>query len=327
MINYLPPTTATSTSAHLRTPNLAESLPLGWAPEASLSDETVTPESLEAQQGYQAYLQQATQHDLLDAAEELRLATIIQAGLSPEAELTMTALAARNRLVSHNLKLAIYYANRFGRTEDERELLNSAANQGLLVAAERFRPEKQVRFATYAGWTIYSYVMAEIGQRRVVLLPRNIRESLTQLGRAQNRLFQALGRVATDAELAAELNYTEAKVVFLLAQAQRHVSLDQPIEDGSEATHGDYLSDEASSPADQAMRLADAQHLRTLFPKLDAREALILQLRHGILDGHDWTLDEIGTKLQVSRERVRQLEERAGRKLRELLAPASTPNA
>lgn len=325
MINYLPPTTATSTSAHLRSPALAESLPLGLSLEISPIDEAETPESLEAQQGYQAYLQQATQHNLLDATEELRLAAIIQAGRSPEAELTTAALAARDRLALHNLKLAIYYANRFGRTEEEREVLNSAANQGLLIAAERFRPEKQVRFATYAGWAIYSYIMAELGQHRVVALPRNIRESLSQLARTQARLLQALGRAATESELAEALNYSEAKIIFLTAQMSRHVSLDQPIDEGSDATHGDLLTDEAPSPADQAALRADAQYVQGLFSQLDQREALILQLRHGLRDGHDWTLDEIGTELQVSRERVRQLEERASRKLRELVGATSSP--
>ncbi|MEY4402403.1 MAG: polymerase sigma factor RpoD [Verrucomicrobiota bacterium] len=270
--------------------------------------------------GYQAYLQQAGQHKVLTFAEELRLAERIQAGRLAEGGFTADALAARDELIRHNLKFALYCAGKYARTEAEREELTSAANHGLVLAAERFLAEKQVRFNTYASWAIYSLIMAEIGRRRVVDLPRNIREALKVLRRQEAALLQAKGRDATDAELALEMKVDEHKVASLRRLAQGKVSLDAPLGEDGETTLGDTLRDDDSAgTAEQAALRLDAaliqEHLRTL----DAREALIIQLRTGLDDGAEWTLDEVGGRLQVSRERVRQLEERAYRKLRALL--------
>ncbi|NBV78775.1 MAG: RNA polymerase sigma factor RpoD/SigA [Verrucomicrobia bacterium] len=274
--------------------------------------------------GYPAYLQQAGQHKVLSMEEELRLAVRIQAGRVGEGRFTADALAARDELIRHNLKFAVYCAGKYARSPEEREELTSAANHGLVVAAERFLAEKQVRFTTYASWAIYSLIMAEIGRRRVVDLPRNIRETLKVLRRHEATLLQVHGRAATDAELAAAMQEDEHKVASLRRLAQGKVSLDAPIGEDSDTTLGDTLcDDEAAGTAEQAALRLDAaliqEHLRTL----DAREALIIQLRTGLNDGAEWTLDEVGGRLNVSRERVRQLEERAYRKLRALLVPAS----
>jgi RNA polymerase sigma factor (sigma-70 family) len=207
---------------------------------------------------------------------------------------------------------------------EEREELTSAANHGLVIAAERFLAEKQVRFNTYASWAIYSLIMAEIGRRRVVDLPRNIREALKVLRRAAATLLQSEGREATDAELAEVMQEAEHKVASLRRLSQSNVSLDAPIGEDGELTLGETLrDDEAPGTADQATLRLDAELIRAHLRTLNDREALIIELRNGLSDGAEWTLDEVGGRLNVSRERVRQLEERAYRKLRALLMPAA----
>jgi RNA polymerase primary sigma factor len=274
--------------------------------------------------GYQAYLQQAGQHKILTAAEELQLAERIQAGRLAEGQFTAAALQARDELIRHNLKFAVYCAGKYAHTLEEREELTSAANHGLVIAAERFLAEKQVRFNTYASWAIYSLIMAEIGRRRVVDLPRNIREALKVLRRAAATLLQREGREATDAELAAEMQEDEHKVASLRRLSQSNVSLDAPIGEDGELTLGETLrDDEARGTADQAALRLDAELIRAHLRTLNDREALIIELRTGLRDGAEWTLDEVGGRLKVSRERVRQLEERAYRKLRALLMPAA----
>lgn len=274
--------------------------------------------------GYQAYLQQAGQHKILTAAEELQLAERIQAGRLAEGQFTAAALQARDELIRHNLKFAVYCAGKYAHTLEEREELTSAANHGLVIAAERFLAEKQVRFNTYASWAIYSLIMAEIGRRRVVDLPRNIREALKVLRRAAATLLQSEGREATDAELAAAMQEDEHKVASLRRLSQSNVSLDAPIGEDGELTLGETLrDDEAPGTADQAALRLDAELIRAHLRTLNDREALIIELRTGLSDGAEWTLDEVGGRLNVSRERVRQLEERAYRKLRALLMPAA----
>jgi RNA polymerase primary sigma factor len=274
--------------------------------------------------GYQAYLQQAGQHKILTAAEELQLAVRIQAGRLVEGQFTADALQARDELIRHNLKFAVYCASKYAHTLEEREELTSAANHGLVIAAERFLAEKQVRFNTYASWAIYSLIMAEIGRRRVVDLPRNIREALKVLRRAAATLLQSEGREATDAELAAAMQEDEHKVASLRRLSQSNVSLDAPIGEDGELTLGETLRDyEAPGTADQAALRLDAELIRAHLRTLNDREALIIELRNGLRDGAEWTLDEVGGRLNVSRERVRQLEERAYRKLRALLMPAA----
>ena len=183
--------------------------------------------------GYQAYLQQAGQHKILTAAEELQLAVRIQAGRLAEGQFTADALQARDELIRHNLKFAVYCAGKYAHTLEEREELTSAANHGLVIAAERFLAEKQVRFNTYASWAIYSLIMAEIGRRRVVDLPRNIREALKVLRRAAATLLQSEGREATDAELAAAMQEDEHKVASLRRLSQSNVTVMITGESGS----------------------------------------------------------------------------------------------
>lgn len=324
MITLLPTATPAAPTVLARLPApQAASLPL-----ADHTDDTVAAfESGEAIEisGYQAYLQQAGQHQVLTADEELQLAERIQAGRLADGRFTTAALQARDELIRHNLKFALYCAGKYARTLAEREELTSAANHGLVIAAERFLAEKKVRFNTYASWAIYSLIMAEIGRRRVVDLPRNIRETLKVLRRAEAALLQAHGREATDAELADAMQAEEHKVASLRRLAQSNVSLDAPVGEDGDLTLGETLrDDDATGTAEQAALRHDAALIRGHLRTLNEREALIIELRTGLNDGAEWTLDEVGSRLNVSRERVRQLEERAYRKLRAMVSPANS---
>ncbi len=320
MITLIPTATPSATltiDRHLA----AQQAPSGieWT-EATPAEQAAT-----ALDGFQAYLQQIGSHEVLDAAEELRLAALIQAGRAADGSFTAAARAARDTLVEHNLKLAVYCANKYAHTAEEREDLTSAANHGLMLAAERFLPEKNVRFNTYASWPIYSMIVAELGRRRrVVDLPRNIRETLRLIRRTEAALLQALGRDASDEELAQRLDLPTEKVATLRELGQANVSLDAPVGDDGELTLGETLRDDAApGTAKLAAQRLDAELIRGHLRLLGERETLIVELRTGLRDGREWTLDEIGDHLNVSRERVRQIEERTHRKLRALIQPTA----
>lgn len=320
MITLIP--TATPT-----TPALTDRLQPLMAEEASFAEPT--PADLAAADpalldGYRAYLEQIGHHERLGAEDEIRLATRIQAGRLANGELTPDALAARDELIVHNLKLAVYYTNRYARNESDRDELLSAANLGLAIAAERFRPEKDVRFSTYARWGISSLILKERAhRRRVVDLPRNIRETQGKICRAEASLYQSLRREATHEEIAAELQLPVDKIREFRALAHLNTSTDAPVGEDQDLTFGETLVDESlPGTATQAATQMDAALLREHLRQLGGREALIVELRTGLADGTEWTLDEIGAHLKVSRERVRQLEERTHRKLRERVTPA-----
>ncbi len=321
MITLLPTATPITPLIPDRHPSGPQQDPttFGW------TDESPATQAAAELDGFQAYLQQIGSHEMLDAAEERRLATLVQAGRAADGSFTAVARAARDTLVEHNLKLAVYCANKYARTAEEREDLTSAANHGLMLAAERFLPGKNVRFNTYATWPIYSMIVAELGRRRrVVDLPRNIRETLRLVRRAEATLLQALGRDATDEELALRLDLPAEKVASLRELGQANISLDAPVGDDGELTLGETLrDDEAPGTAKLAARRLDAELIRGHLRLLGERETLIVELRTGLRDGREWTLDEIGDHLNVSRERVRQIEERTHRKLRALVQPAA----
>ena len=319
MITLIPTATPDAPTQTERPHLLAD----GDNPLPTLDEAAVAAQAAGELSGYQAYLQQIGHHERLTAEEEQLLATRIQAGRKPDGTWTPAGLAARDELVRHNLKLAVYCAHKYGKTPEEREDLTSAANHGLMVAAERFLPGMNACFNTYACWPIYSQVMAELGRRRrVVDLPRNIRETLRKVRRSEETLLHALRREATDEELGAALALPAEKVALLRQLGQSNVSLDAPVDDEGERTLGATLRDEGDGTAKLAGLRLDAELIRAHLRRLGARETLIVELRTGLHDGREWTLDEIGAHLKVSRERIRQLSDRTCRRVKELLAAA-----
>jgi len=264
------------------------------------------------------YLRRACHRDKLEPAAETALARAMRAGRRPDGTFTPTAQLAYEEFVERNLRLVVYFAKRFARSRDDLLDLISAGNAGLMTAVHKFDPERGIRFSTFAAWDIHSQIVAELRQRhRPVHLPRNIHEQLSAARRAEAELTQALGRAPTEAEVSTELGWAPDHLTGLRRHTQAGVSLDAPPENDGGLTLADRLKDEdAADPAREAERSDRAGFVRALLERLDVRERRILCLRHGVGTDHEWTLEEIGAQLGVTRERVRQLEGIALQKLR-----------
>jgi RNA polymerase primary sigma factor len=293
---------------------------------AALAGMALADESAEFD-GLGDYLRRACHRDKLAPAEETALGRAMRAGRRPDGSFTPAAQLAYEEFVERNLRLVVYFAKRFARSRDDLLDLISAGNTGLMTAVHKFDPERGIRFSTFAAWDIHSQIVAEVRQRhRPVHLPRNIHEQLTSARRAEAGLTQRLGRAPTEAEVSVELGWAPDHLTGLRRHTQAGVSLDAPPENDGGLTLADRLKDEAAAdPAQEAERSDRAGFARDLLDRLDARERRILSLRHGVGTDHEWTLEEIGALLGVTRERVRQLESLALQKLRAQVAGRSAP--
>lgn len=262
------------------------------------------------------FLNEANRWPRLDAEEELRLGRTIKAGKGADGTLSPAAQAAFDRLVSCNLRLTYHAAKQMRVPREEMMDLIAAGNGALLDAAREFDADFGHRFSTYAFWGIRSAVMRELNfLRRTVRLPRNLHEQLSKLRKAEAALTQELGREPEEEEIADALGATPEKITELRAFQQHGQSLDAPLGEESDATFGDTLKDEdASTPALHAEAADRKEALREVLAQLTPRELEVIRARHG-LDGEELTLDAIGQLQGVSRERIRQIEAVALRKL------------
>jgi RNA polymerase primary sigma factor len=282
-----------------------------------------------------AYFQQIGAVRLLSADDEVRLAKQIAAGkkaakrlaegvADPEERRSLEAEVAageqaRQRMVEANLRLVAAIAARYqGRGLDLEDLI-AEGNIGLIRAVEKFDYRKGFRFSTYATWWIMQAVTRAIADRgRVVRLPVHIHETLNRMGRTFQRLRHELNREPTDEELAAAMGMRPERLASLVRAAAAPVPLDAPRPDGDDSDARELMAaEEAPSLFDvvahQMLRAEVGELLSTLPP----REQLVLELRFGLADGHVHTLEEVGRRLGVTRERARQMEHRALAKLRE----------
>ncbi len=257
------------------------------------------------------YMREAGEVNLLTPAEEVELAGRIQSGDE----------AARERMIRANLRLVIKIAREYENLGMPLLDLINEGNLGLMRAVEKFDPSKGGKLSTYAAlWIRQQIRRALASQGKTIRLPVHVADRIYHLSQAEVRLRARLGRDATDEELAQELNLNVARLAKLRRAAARPASLDAPLGDESASTVAEVIADEnAATPFEQFRDRTETALVRTLVAQLPEREARILRLRFGLDTGQEQTLETVGRKLKLTRERIRQLQNVALHKLRQML--------
>lgn len=256
---------------------------------------------------------------LLTVEEEVQLAKRIKRGDE----------AAREKMIRANLRLVIKIARDYENLGLPMADLISEGIIGLMKAVDKFDPAKGGKLSTYGSWWIKQQIRRALAnQGRTIRLPVHVEGKLYQLGRTEAKLRHEFGREATDEELAAELETDARRIGRLRDAAIRPTSLDAPVGDDGGSTIAELVADErTSTPFDHLRDKVDHGLLMQLLSKLPEREERILRFRFG-LDGHEeQTLEEVGKKFGLTRERIRQLQNEAFKKLRDLLDPPMLPAA
>ena len=255
-----------------------------------------------------AYLKEIGRVPLLTMEQELELARAAQAG---DAD-------ARRKLSEANLRLVVSVAKRYaGRGLPFLDLIQEG-NLGLMKAAEKFEPDRGFRFSTYATWWIRQSITRAIAdQGRVIRIPVHLVESINRVKKTAGELLRKNGREPTAEEIAVRLDMEPDRVRELLQLAQDPISLETPVGEEEDAHLEDFIQDEeAGVPVDEAGRELLRRELANVLKSLTPREERVLTLRFGLEDGQARTLEELGKEFNVTRERIRQIEAKALRKLR-----------
>ena len=280
------------------------------------------------------YLKEIGQVPLLTREEEISLAKRMEAGKKARAKLREDGLTgkkrseleavaqdgvnAREHLVRANSRLVVSVAKRYmGRGVPFIDLIQEG-NIGLIRAAKKFDYTMGNKFSTYATWWIRQAVTRAIAdQSRTIRIPVHMGDQINKLLRTTHRLTQELGREPTPEEMAGALDLATEKVETMLQVARRPLSLELPIDEEGDSELGDFIeNDEAAAPADVVSSSILRDLLQDVLEDLPPREVRILQMRYGLVDGETYTLEEVGKKLGVTRERIRQIEVQALSRLR-----------
>ena len=280
------------------------------------------------------YLKEVGRVALLTAEQEVELAQRIERGRLAREELArgnvrqrrrselqmfiQDGWAAREHLITANSRLVISVAKKYmGRGVPFLDLIQEG-NIGLIRAAKKFDYRRGHKFSTYATWWIRQAVTRAIAdQGRTIRVPVHMGDQINKLLRLQHQLIQRLGRDPSVEELAIELEVPPQKVENMIQVARRPLSLEAPTDDEEDSVLGDFIQDDdIPAPDDTATYHLLREHLESVLGGLPPREVRILQLRYGLLDGQSYTLEEVGRKMGVTRERVRQIEAQALSRLR-----------
>lgn len=282
----------------------------GPAPDAS--SDKVMLEGVALDDPVRMYLKDIGRIPLLSAEEELFWAEQLANGSDEERE------EARKHLSESNLRLVVSIAKRYaGRGMMLLDLIQEG-NLGLIKAVEKFDHTKGFKFSTYATWWIRQAISRAIAdQSRTIRIPVHMIETINRLVHARRKLVQFNGRDPSSEELAAELGLTVARVEEIMQIAQDPISLDTPIGEEADSHLGDFIADnDTPAPMEAASNVMMREQLESVLASLSPREQAVLRLRFGLDDGQARTLEEVGRDFKVTRERIRQIETKALRKLR-----------
>ncbi len=266
------------------------------------------PEGISIDDHVKMYLKEIGKVDLLDPAQETELAQRMAEGDE----------MAKKKLAEANLRLVVSIAKRYvGRGMLFLDLIQEG-NLGLIKAVDKFDYTKGYKFSTYATWWIRQAITRAIAdQARTIRIPVHMVETINKLVRVSRQLVQELGREPTPEELAKELNMSIDKVREISKISQEPVSLETPIGEEEDSHLGDFIpDDDAPAPSDAASFVLLKEQLVDVLKTLTPREEKVLRLRFGLDDGRQRTLEEVGKEFNVTRERIRQIEAKALRKLR-----------
>ena len=270
------------------------------------------PDGVSSDDPVRLYLKEIGKYPLLTTEEEIALAKQIAEGTPVE------QAAAKKKLSEANLRLVVSIAKRYvGRGMQFLDLIQEG-NLGLIKAAEKFDYTKGYKFSTYATWWVRQAITRAIAdQARTIRIPVHMVETINKLIRVNRQLAQELGRDPTPAEIAKEMGISESKVREIIKIAQEPVSLETPIGEEEDSHLGDFIEDEnAPAPAEVASNAMMREQLQEVLHTLTPREEKVIRLRFGLEDGQAHTLEEVGKEFNVTRERIRQIEAKALRKIR-----------
>ena len=270
------------------------------------------PDGVSSDDPVRLYLKEIGKYPLLTTEEEIALAKQIAEG-TPEEQ-----AAAKKKLSEANLRLVVSIAKRYvGRGMQFLDLIQEG-HLGLIKAAEKFDYTQGYKFSTYATWWVRQAITRAIAdQARTIRIPVHMVETINKLIRVNRQLAQELGRDPTPAEIAKEMGISESKVREIIKIAQEPVSLETPIGEEEDSHLGDFIEDEnAPAPAEVASNAMMREQLQEVLHTLTPREEKVIRLRFGLEDGQAHTLEEVGKEFNVTRERIRQIEAKALRKIR-----------
>ena len=265
-------------------------------------------EGLPVEDPVRMYLKEIGQIPLLDLDTETELARKMYEGDED----------AKNRLVESNLRLVVSIAKRYmGKGMVLLDLIQEG-NLGLMKAVEKFDYTKGYKFSTYATWWIRQAISRAIAdQSRTIRIPVHMVETIHKVSRSQRQLLQEYGREATSDEIAADIGMNADKVREIMKIAQDPVSLETPIGEADDSHLSDFIpDDDTPTPVDEASYHILREQLGEVLHTLTPREEMVLKLRFGLVDGRTRTLEEVGQEFNITRERIRQIEAKALRKLR-----------